>query len=96
MFNYTSRYYTLETVMLTTADGKEIAYKRRRFLPDPSTMQIVAEVVITQGDRLDLITAKALGDPEHFWRICDASNAMNPQELEVIGKRLKIPLIRGV
>lgn len=93
MFTHTSRYYSLETVTLTTADGREIAYKRRRFLPDPSDMQMLAEVVVTQGDRLDLITARTLGDPEHFWRICDANNAMNPFDLTTeIGRRLRIPL----
>jgi len=93
MFTYASRYYTLETVTHTTADGREIVYTRRRFLPDPSAMQILAEVVVTQGDRLDLITARTLGDPEHFWRVCDANSAMNPFDLtEEIGRRLTIPL----
>lgn len=93
MFTHTSRYYSLETVTFTTADGGEIAYKRRRFLPNPSDMQILAEVVVTQGDRLDLITARTLGDPEHFWRVCDANNAMNPIDLTTeIGRRLQIPL----
>ena len=93
MFTHTSRYYSLETVTLTTTDGREIAYKRRRFLPNPSAMQILAEVVVTQGDRLDLITAKTLGDPEQFWRICDINNAMNPFDLtNEIGRRLGIPL----
>jgi len=93
MFTHTSRYYSLETVTLTTSDGREIAYKRRRFLPNPSDMQFVAEVVVTQGDRLDLITARTLGDPEHFWRICDANNGMNPFDLtSEIGRRLRIPL----
>lgn len=93
MFTHTSRYYSLETVTLTTSDGREIAYKRRRFLPNPSDMQFVAEVVVTQGDRLDLITARTLGDPDHFWRICDANNEMNPFDLtSEIGRRLGIPL----
>jgi len=93
MFSYTSRYYTLETVTLTTADGREIIYTRRRFLPDPAAMQNLAEVVVTQGDRLDLITARTLGDSEHFWRVCDANSAMNPFDLtEEIGRRLTIPL----
>jgi hypothetical protein len=41
-------------------------------------MPLLVEVTVTQGDRLDLITARTLGDPEQFWRICDANNAMNP------------------
>lgn len=93
MFNHTSRYYSLETATLNTAEGRQVAYKRRRFLPDPTAMQTLTEVEITQGDRLDLITAKTLGDPEQFWRVCDINNVMNPLEVTAtIGRRIKIPL----
>jgi len=93
MFTHTSRYYTLETVIFSDADGREHAYKRRRFLPHPAAMQILAEVTVIQGDRLDNITAKSLGDPEQFWRICDINNALNPSELtSEIGRKLNIPL----
>ena len=69
------------------------SYKRRRFLPNPAALQVLAEVVVAQGDRLDLITARTLGDPEHFWRVCDANNATNPFDLtSEIGRRLRIPL----
>ena len=51
------------------------------------------EFTITEGDRLDLITYRTLGDPEQFWQICDANNAMNPVELtEDLGSSLVIPL----
>ena len=33
------------------------------------------------GDRLDNVSAQYLGDPEQFWRLCDANNAMEPEEL---------------
>ena len=93
MFTHTSRYYTVETVTFASADGREHPYKRRRFLPNPADMQILAEVTVTQGDRLDIITAKTLGDPEQFWRICDINNAMNPSDLtSEIGRKLNIPL----
>ena len=93
MFNHTSRYYSIETVVFKDADGREHPYKRRRFLPKPEAMQTLAEVTVTQGDRLDVITAKTLGDPEHFWRICDINNALNPKDLtSEIGRKLTIPL----
>jgi hypothetical protein len=48
---------------------------------------------VTEGERLDLIAARFFGDPEHFWRICDANNAMNPFDLtDGIGQRLRIPV----
>ena len=93
MFNYTSRYYNLETVKLTLPDGREAVYKRRRFLPKGSSMPLLVEVSVTEGDRLDLITARTLGDPEHFWRVADANDAMNPFDLTAeTGRVLRVPV----
>ena len=93
MFEPTSRYYSLDTGEFKTPDGRVIAYKRRRFLPDGGKMQTLVEVVVTQGDRLDLITARTLGDPEQFWRVCDANNAMYPRDLtEEPGRRVRVPI----
>ena len=53
----------------------------------------LAEHPITRGDRLDLVTARYLGDPTQFWRVCDANGATRPDELtEVVGRVLRIPL----
>jgi hypothetical protein len=58
---------------------------------------LLQEHVVTEGDRLDNIAAKYLGDPEQFWRVCDANGAMLPDELiETIGRRLRITLPEGV
>ena len=81
MFEHTSRYYNIETATLVTPDSRVIAYKRRRFLPQGESLPLLAEVTVVQGDRLDLIAARTLGDPEQYWRICDANDAMNPREL---------------
>lgn len=81
MFDHRSRYYTLETTEYAALDGRKIAYKRRRFLPQADRLPLFAEVTVTRDDRLDLIAAKTLGDPERFWLVCDANNAMNPAEL---------------
>jgi len=93
MFDPTSRYYAIETVQLTAPDGRVIAYKRRRFLPQGETLPLLVEVVVTEGDRLDVITARTLGDPEQFWRVGDANDAMNPTELtDEIGRALRVPI----
>ena len=93
MFEPNSRYYNLETATYLAADGTEIAYKRRRFLPDGDAMQVLVEVKVAEGDRLDLITARTLGDPQGFWLVCDANNAMNPAELtEKPGTVLRVPV----
>lgn len=93
MFEVTSRYYLLESVTYVGAEGRHISFKRRRFLPDGKQMPILVEVEIKQGDRLDLITARTLGDPEQYWRVCDANNTNNPQELtEETGRAVRIPI----
>lgn len=93
MFEHTSRYYNLETAQYTTPDGRKIAYKRRRFLPQGQTMPLLQEVMVVEGDRLDLITYNTLGDAEQFWQVCDANNALNPTELTAeIGETIRIPM----
>jgi hypothetical protein len=97
LFAPNSRYYGLDTATLTAADGTTIVYLRRRFLPAPESLATAGLIVVAQGDRLDNIAAKYLGDPELYWRICDANRAMRPDELiEVIGRQLRIALPQGV
>lgn len=92
MFESTSRYYALENSTLTAQDGRVIAYKRRRFLPDGKDMKLLIEITVIEGDRPDTITSRTLGDPEHFWRICDANNSINPFDLTAKpGRVLRIP-----
>jgi hypothetical protein len=93
VFGASSRYAKIETAKLDLPDGRTVMYIRRRFLPDPAGMTILAEHVVTQGERLDNSTARYLGDPEQFWRVCDANPVLRPDELtERIGRRLRIPL----
>jgi hypothetical protein len=93
MFDSHSRYSTIETAEYITPDGRKISYKRRRFLPNGETHRLMVEVTVTEGDRLDLIAARTLRDPEHFWRICDASEVMNPFHLtKEVGRILRVPI----
>ncbi|MEW5958006.1 MAG: LysM domain-containing protein [Chloroflexota bacterium] len=96
MFPVTSRYHDIETAKWAAPDGREIVYLRRRFLPAAGQVTTLAEHTVTQGERLDNITAQYLGDPEQFWRVGDANNAMHPADLTAeIGRRLQIPLLQG-
>jgi nucleoid-associated protein YgaU len=97
VFPVTSRYYGAETATLERADEETVVYLRRRFVPPPGRFDLLEEHLVKQGDRLDNIAARYLGDPEAFWRICDANNAMRPDELtETIGRRLRITLPEGI
>lgn len=88
MIDPDSRYRSIPTTEHTTATGRAIVHLRRRFVPAPSTLTPVARAVITEGDRLDLVSARAIGDPLQYWRICDANEAMNPAELEAAPGRV--------
>ena len=93
MFESNSRYYSLETATFSTQEGEQITYKRRRFLPRGEDLPLLVEVSVTEGDRLDNLTARTLGDPEAFWRIADANNAMNPDDLTAEpGKSIRVPI----
>jgi hypothetical protein len=90
MFLPTSRYHALPTASLIDVEGREIAYVRRRFVP--STGGDGIEHTVTQGDRIDNVTARTLGDPELYWRLCDANGARRPTELtDTVGRKLRVP-----
>ena len=98
-FNFppTSRYYSIEIALLASADGEQLPYLRRRFLPRSSSFAVLREHVVLGGERLDRIAAKEIGDPEMFWRLCDANDAMLPDELTaVVGRRLRVTLPEGI
>ena len=94
-FQPPSRYASLRTAKVIIGGG-EIVYVTRRFVPDPASLTVVGEHTVLQGERLDHVAARALGDPEFFWRICDANRALWPGDLMVLGARLLIPLPEGV
>jgi len=105
MFPVTSRYHGIEIAKygmspeMGETEAREVAYLRRRFLPSLFSVgdeAVLAEHTVTQGERLDSITARYLGDPQQFWRLCDVNNAMRPEELTAeIGRRLRIGLHQG-
>lgn len=96
MFNQTSRYANVDNATFVLPDGRIVTYKRRRFLPQGSAMPLLGQVTVAQGDRLDLLAARVLGDPEQFWRLCDANDATKPDDLiEEPGALLRIALPQG-
>ena len=57
-----------------------IPYLQRRIVPQPGAPNYatVNQYTVQQGDRLDRIAAKYLGDPLLAWLICDANGAIRP------------------
>lgn len=96
-FPATSRYHGIAAATFTDSLGRTHAYLRRRFVPPADRFALLQEHTVVQGDRLDNLAAKYLGDPEQFWRLCDANNAIRPDELvEIIGSKLRITLPEGI
>jgi len=95
-FTPNSRYHGLATATLETPDGRTVAYLERRFVPPPERFELLEEHLVVQGERLDQLAARYLGDPEQFWRLCDANGAVKPTELETVGRRLRITLPEGI
>lgn len=94
-----SRYYGSGTLTYTAPDGQDLTYLERRFVPQPGAPNYatIAQHMVKQGDRLDLIAAKYLGDPLVFWLICDANGAIRPDSLvESAGKVINITTPKGV
>lgn len=96
MFDTTSRYFNLETATLNVPDDdgttREIRYVRRRIIASTDSQTTLVEHTVAQGERLDQITARYLSDPVQFWRVCDANNVLEPEELEETGRVIKITL----
>lgn len=91
MFAVNSRYYRTGTATLEDVAGRKIIYLRRRFIPSPDKLELIQEHTVREGDRLDNLAATYIGDPEQFWQIADANNAMEPEALTAtIGARLRI------
>ena len=96
-FPNTSRYSGIETATLETRGGRTLAYLRRRFAPPPGRFALLQEHTVAEGERLDRLAAQYLGDPEQFWRLCDANGVLHPDELTAtIGRRIRITLPEGI
>lgn len=92
-----SRYHAIATTQFTQSDGSVVVYLKRRFVPPPEDFSLLQEHRVSDGDRLDNLAARYIGDPSQYWRICDANGAIRPEELtERIDRSLRITLPEGV
>jgi hypothetical protein len=92
MFFKGSRYEKVETTQIKDSTGRVMVYKKIRFIPDTAG---VTGYSVSQGERMDQIANLSFRDPQRFWRICDANDAMWPDDLMVVGVTLEIPPSEG-
>jgi hypothetical protein len=96
-FASSSRYASTPTATFVDANGHSISYLRRRFVPQAEEFVTLELHTVTQGERLDNIAAEYLGDSEQFWKLCDANDAIRPEELtESAGTIIRITLPQGM
>ncbi len=94
-----SRYYGYGVLQFTAPNGEVVPYLQRRIVPQPGAANFapIARHVVHQGDRLDRIAAKYLGDPLLACLICDANGAIRPEDLVATpGRVLAITALQGV
>jgi hypothetical protein len=95
--NPNSRYYGFAIEFYTRSDGAQVAYLQRRIIPQPSIYTALQSYVIVDGDRLDNLSARFLGDPLLYWMICDANRATDPDDLTAqSGSTIQIPLSSAI
>lgn len=97
-FAANSRYHGLKTHSKTLENGKNVIYLERRFIPVRSKgSDYRTEHTVTQGDRLDNLSASYIGDPEQFWKIADDNVVLRPEELtDEIGSKIIINKADGL
>jgi hypothetical protein len=95
-FPVTSRYYGIEVAQFERPDGDTVAYLRRRLVPPPERFELLHEYTVAERDRVDNMSAQQLGDPGQYWRLCDANVAMMPEDLERVGRRIRITMPAGI
>jgi hypothetical protein len=95
--NPSSRYYGATVEYYTRPDGVQVAYLQRRIIPQPGIYTSTQNYAVVDGDRIDNLSAKFLGDPLLYWTICDANGASDPDELTAqVGSTIQIPLATGI
>lgn len=88
-----SRYHGLPLMRTTLADGREVAFVGRRFLPPLDAYEPLAVHEVQGGDRLDLLAAQYFAGPEQGWRLPEANGVRDPRELlTMAGSRIAIAI----
>jgi hypothetical protein len=89
MFFRGSRYEAVGMATFTMQDGRVVAHKRMRFIPEAHGSLAYK---VRQGDRPDVASYSALGDPEQFWRLCDVNRVQRPVDLtREPGEKIDVP-----
>jgi hypothetical protein len=86
-----SRYHGAPMKTAFLADGREVRFVGRRFIPAPDQITISAVHTVQGNDRLDLLGAQYFGNPTQGWKVLDANQIRDARNaLEEVGARLAV------
>jgi hypothetical protein len=89
MFFKGSRYEKVDDYKFQRSDGSEVLLKKKRGIPVPEGKAIHT---VHEGDRTDLLAYRYYRDPLKFWKLADASDEMNPEQmLDKPGAKIIVP-----
>lgn len=77
-FEKKSRYAGVNTYTVTDRRGREVTIVA---VPNRPTQETLGTHLRRQGQRLDHLAQKYLGDATSFWRICEINDAMTADVL---------------
>ncbi|MGH9361767.1 MAG: hypothetical protein ACRD2T_07600 [Thermoanaerobaculia bacterium] len=83
-----SRYAKTPVRTVVDARREELAVFELREIP-PTTG--VLRLIATAVDRLDLLAHRFYRDPTKFWRLCDASDDLDPTDVVAVNAVVVIP-----
>ena len=88
-----SRYNAKNIRQYTTPSGDTVPFVGRRIIPELDRYQALDRHKAVAAERIDQVADAFYGDPEQYWRICDANGVERPAAaLDPVGRLLAIPL----
>jgi hypothetical protein len=88
-----SRYHNVPLRKRTAPDGTEETFVARRIIPAMEHYRVLDRYRTESGSRIDNAASAAFGDPEQYWRICDANGEAEPADAtKPEGRLLVIPM----
>ncbi|HEX4848263.1 MAG TPA: hypothetical protein VFV30_08965 [Novosphingobium sp.] len=88
-----SRYAGVPLRETTLPDGTTRRFVGRRIIPQTGRYQALDRHRAAGDERIDGLAAASYGDPELYWRICDAGGDADPGEAAgPAGRLILIPL----
>ena len=92
-FPLNSRYNASNIRQYTTPAGDTVPFVGRRIVPALDRYQALDRHRAVAAERIDRVADEFYGDPEQYWRICDANGVEHPaQALDPVGRLLLIPV----